>query len=125
MDNPATAADVVKRWRPLDDNETTVAETYLADAWRDVRRAIPDLVTRLDAATDTDLRDETVKVLVTAVLRVLKNLDGMRSESIDDYSYTRAAEAASGLLEVTEAELNKLRIPEGYLGQAHVVSLWG
>lgn len=111
MQNPATPADVTKRWRSLNPQETVNAETFLADAWRMVRRNVPDIATRLDAGTPAadDLRADVVQVLAQAALRVLKNLDGSKRESADDVSWEPDQAAASGLLEITPAEYVLLR----------------
>lgn len=126
MANPATPADVVKRWRSLSDQETINAQTFLDDAWRAVRRAVPDIETRLAAAGSEDLTADTVKVLADAALRVLKNPDGNRRESVDDFTWERDAAVAAGLLYVTTDELDLLRpAPVGYIGPAYVISLGG
>lgn len=106
MPNPATTADVEARWRPLSTQETTNAETFLEDAWRMLRRRHATLED--DVLTDDDLSAETVRVMVTAVLRVMKNPDGKRQESIDDYSWTRDQALSAGLLYFTDDELDDL-----------------
>lgn len=126
MANPATPDDVVKRWRSLTDQETINAQTFLDDAWRAVRRSVPDIETRLAAAGSEDLMADTVKVLADAALRVLKNPDGNRRESVDDFTWERDAAVAAGLLYVTPDELDLLRpTPVGYIGPAYVISLGG
>jgi len=126
MANPATPADVVKRWRSLSDQETTNAQTFLDDAWRAVRRNVPDIEERLAAAGSEDLTADVVKILCDAALRVLKNPDGNRRESVDDFTWERDAAVAAGLLYVTADELDLLRPePLGYIGPAYVISLGG
>lgn len=70
MPNPATTADIVSRWRPLTAAETAVAETRLEDAWRKLKRDIPDLEARM--VGDDDLTAEVIRVLADAVIRVLQ-----------------------------------------------------
>src|SRR5690349_6766036 len=110
MTNPATTDDLVARWRPLSDQETTNGETFLADAWRmlkaDVRRAGSDLEALIADDETGDLEPEVVRVLATAVLRVMKNPDGKRQESIDDYSWTRDQAVSAGLLYFADDEVN-------------------
>ncbi|HEY9411701.1 MAG TPA: Gp19/Gp15/Gp42 family protein [Jiangellaceae bacterium] len=110
MPNPATSADVAARWRPLSTEETAVSDTLLEDAWvmlkRHATRREVDLEDQI--LTDDDLFAEVVRVMATAVLRVLKNPEGKSQESIDDYSYTRNSGVAGGSLEFTDAELDDL-----------------
>ncbi len=49
-----------------------------------------------------------MRVLASAVLRVLKNPEGKRQESVDDYSYTRDNSQATGTLYFTADELDAL-----------------
>lgn len=126
MANPATPADVVNRWRSLTDQQTINAQTFLDDAWRDMRRKVPDVEARIVADATGDLAADVVEVLANAVLRVLKNPDGSKRESIDDGSWEPNQAAASGLLYLEDVELDKVRVaPEGYVGPAYVISLGG
>lgn len=106
MTNPATVADLAARWRPLSAQETTNGNTFLEDAWRMLRRRFATI--EADVATDPDLSAEVVRVMATAVLRVMKNPDGKRQESIDDYSWTKDQSVSAGLLYFTDAELDAL-----------------
>ena len=101
--NPAATTDIEARWRPLTPAETTVATALLADAWVILQTQVPTLVARLDDAT----LDPAVVVAVESamVLRVLKNPDGKRQESIDDYSWTIDSARSSGALYVSDDEL--------------------
>lgn len=126
MANPATTADVANRWRSLSVQQTVNAQTFLDDAWRDVRRGVPDIETRLAAPDSADLSADAVKIMADAVLRVLKNPDGSKREAIDDGSWEPNQAAASGLLYLTADELDMVRAaPEGYVGPAYVISLGG
>ena len=106
MSSPATTADLAARWRPLEADEGTVGATLLADAWRMLKRAVVNV--EADVADDTDYSDEVVRVLASAVLRVLKNPEGKRQESVDDYSYTRDSTQSTGTLYFTGEELGAL-----------------
>lgn len=106
MPNPATTADLAARWRPLGADEDAVGATLLDDAWRMLKRAVVNVEAGIDA--DADYSDEAVRVLASAVLRVLKNPEGKRQESVDDYSYTRDSTQATGTLYFTSEELGAL-----------------
>ncbi|MFT3871549.1 MAG: Gp19/Gp15/Gp42 family protein [Nocardioides sp.] len=106
MPNPASPVDIEVRWRSLSTQETTNAVTFLDDAWRMLRRRIDNLEAKVLA--DSDLAGEVIRVMATAVLRVMKNPDGNRQESIDDYSWTRDQAVSAGLLYFTDDELNDL-----------------
>jgi hypothetical protein len=110
MPNPAHPTDVAARWRPLSTEETTVAQTLLFDAWIKLKRHATRRDVDVEEAilTDVDLSNEVIRVLATAVLRVLKNPEGKDQESIDDYSYTRNGNVASGELGFTDDELDDL-----------------
>lgn len=110
MPNPATTADLEDRWRPLSALELTNGGTFLDDAWRMLSRRLPTL--EAEIATDDDLSGEVVRILATAVLRLMKNPDGKRQESIDDYSWQRDRAVSAGLLYFTEDEISDL-IPGG------------
>lgn len=107
MANPASTADLELRWRPLSSQEVVNGQTFLADAWGMLKRRVTDLEARVTANED-DFADEVVRVLATAVLRVMKNPDGKRQESIDDYSWQRDESVASGVLFFTDDELADL-----------------
>lgn len=82
MANPATTGDIESRWRPLTSAEETVAGTRLDDAWRKLKKDIPDLEARMDA--DADLTADAIRVLADSVIRVLQSLErnGLRKGSV-------------------------------------------
>ena len=123
MANPATTADVVSRWRTLSAQETTNAQTFLDDAWVMLRRHFTALGVDIEAliTADADLEEDVVRVIVTAVLRVMKNPDGLAQESIDDYTYRRDEASAAGLLYFTDPELDGLVPGSGVTGRAFMV----
>lgn len=125
MANPATVADIVNRWRPLSTQETTTATTLLEDAWVMLRRQLTQHGVDIDAeiASDPDLSRDTVRVLSSAVIRVLKNPDGKRQESIDDYSWTRDNAVSAGMLYFTDDELDDLAPGAGGSNGAFSVNL--
>lgn len=125
MTNPATPADVAARWRPLTDAESTVAATLLEDAWRMLGRDYKAAAgsTLDDAMTaDPNLTPEVVRILANAVMRVLKNPDGLSNEQIDDYSYQRNG-ASSGELLIDADDLAALLGQPDTAGRAFSVNL--
>jgi hypothetical protein len=122
--NPATTADLVSRWRPLSAQEETNGATFLADAWGMLRRHFTLQGVDLDAsiASDADLNADVVRVLATAVLRVMKNPDGKVREAIDDYSWARDEATASGALYFSDDELDSLVPGSGSTGRAFSVN---
>ena len=111
MPNPATNLDVANRWRSLTAAEETVADTLLGDAWSILTARRPTLEADITAGTVTEAN--VVRILSQMVLRVMKNPEGYRSQSIDDYSYTRDPAASAGWLYVTDEELADIT-PDGY-----------
>lgn len=110
MPNPATTDDVETRWRSLTDAEFPIVETRLGDAWRKLKRLVPDLETRM--ATDADLEDEAAQVLADAVIRLLENPRGHVKGSVTLDDRTRSWEVdpdwARGEIYFTQSELDGL-----------------
>jgi hypothetical protein len=107
--NPASTADLSDR-RPLTDTEQLSAYSLLEQAWAILQARSPGLDARMLAG----LVDPVVvrSVLVSMVLRVLDNPQGLRqgSRTIDDFteSWTRDTTTSSGALYVTGEELDLL-----------------
>lgn len=106
MDSPATPQDVEQRWRPLSPAEQLVATALLADAWADVTTQVPSVPARVEASAT--FRRVVVSILVAMVLRVLKNPDGIRQMSIDDYQVTIDSTRSTGALYLADDERNRL-----------------
>lgn len=106
MDSPATTQDVEQRWRPLSPAEALVADALLADAWADVTTQVPSVPDRVEA--NPNFRRVVVSILVAMVLRVLKNPDGIRQMSIDDYQVTIDSTRSSGSLYLADDERRRL-----------------
>lgn len=106
MSNPVTIADLEGRFRPLSDDEQVIAESLLADAWALATLQVPSL----DRAVSNDTANvgAVVAVVVAMVVRVLRNPDGVRQWSVDDYSETRDNAISSGGLYLSEDELSLL-----------------
>lgn len=108
MDNPIVIPDDIEsRWRPLINNEEQVATSLAGDAWRLIKRTLGDALLD-EKSTDPDTGADYVldvrMVIANAVIRVLKNPDGKRQESIDDYSWTRDRVLSAGILYLTDDE---------------------
>jgi hypothetical protein len=116
---PAAAQDVADRWRPLTDIEFNAADWLIGDAWVLLKHLVSTLEARMDAEP-AELDPALVRiVLVDMVKRVLANPDLLRQETLQDYSATHSA--LSGLLTVTEAELNLLAPADVGAGNAFTI----
>lgn len=102
----ATVADVEAVWRPLSSAEQGVAQAWLDRASALVRASVQNVDTRV--AMDDNYRQLAAGVVVDMALRVLKNPEGKRQESIDDYSWTRDNSVAAGNLYLADDELSLL-----------------
>jgi Phage protein Gp19/Gp15/Gp42 len=112
----ATASDVSTRLgKELTTEEVTLVETRLADVERMILRKVPDLAAKVTAG-DIDAAD-VVQVEADAVLRLVRNPDGLYSESDGNYTYVRSRELASGRLEITREEWEVLRVRTGRVFQ--------
>lgn len=101
----ATLDDVEELWRPLSDEEAVRAARLLVVVSAQVRARVGDLDVRIaDGTLDPELAAATV---VAVVARALQNPDGIRQESIGDYSVTYA----SGGLLLSDADLADLLSP--------------
>ena len=121
MANPVTVADLEARWRPLTPVEASVAASLLADAWAIMLARVPDVEARLSSTLSGDL---VVAVESAMVLRVLRNPDGKRQETIDDYSWTRDNAVSAGLLYLSDEELALLG-PSGAASNAFSIRPYG
>ncbi|WP_328589419.1 Gp19/Gp15/Gp42 family protein [Mycolicibacter terrae] len=102
-DTYATADDVrVRLGKSLDPEEVTLVEIRLADVERMIRRRIPDLDDKVQEE-DIDLAD-VVQVEADAVLRLVRNPDGLVSETDGNYSYMLRQDLVSGRLEILPEE---------------------
>lgn len=108
----ATVDDVAARLgRPLSDAERPQVQALLDDAETIIRTRIPDLDDRVASGR---LSAAVVRlVLVSMVLRVVRNPGGYRSETAGDYSYTMDSRAASGALIVLPDEWRLLGVGDG------------
>lgn len=127
MANPAAPSDIEARWRPLSSAETTVATTRLDDAWRMLKRLVPDVEPRM--VGNEDLAADVVQILADAVIRILQfnaaSTTGQRkgAVSVDDGSRSWELDAAiQGGLYFTDAELESVASAgESFRGRAYSV----
>lgn len=97
----ATISNLADRLgRDLTDTETRQATALLDDATAIILDRFPQYATTPTAASTA--------VCSAMVLRVLRNPEGKRSESIDDYSYTIDSARSAGELYMTENEVDTL-----------------
>ncbi len=121
MENPATPDALTARGY-TGPASTTVQQTRLDEAWRALQRepGLPGLVARIDAE-ELDV-PSVVDVIAAAALRVLRNPEGLESESggIDDYTESRRHADPTQDLYFTAAELRRLQpayvLPAGFSG---------
>ena len=108
MLNPATSFDLANRGYDGSAAEV-VQQTRLDEAWRALQREIPTLVTQIQSGDLDEL--DVVDVLCAAVMRILRNPDGIESESgaIDDYQESFRRADASADLYFTASELRRLQ----------------
>lgn len=103
----ATTDDVTARsLRALTDVELMWATTALEDVEAMLETRIPDLLTR--AEIGTPFHRLVIQVEAAAVLRVLRNPDGVLEESGDDYRRRLDAAVSTGQLYISEAEFARL-----------------
>ena len=108
----ATVDDVAARLgRDMDEAERRLAAVLLDDVEERLRARIPDLDDRV--AADEHYRALVVSVEATAVVRVLRNPGGYRSETDGNYSYSLDTRAAAGFLTILDEELALLGAARG------------
>lgn len=108
----ASSSDVQTRLgKELTPEEVTLVSTRLADVERMILRRIPDLDTRVTVGS-IDAAD-VVQVEAEAVLRLVRNPEGLFSETDGTYAYQFSREAASGRLEITPEEWAILGVRPG------------
>ncbi|MBO0884645.1 MAG: hypothetical protein J2P17_30795 [Mycobacterium sp.] len=112
----ATLTDAQTRLgRSLSAEENALVTARLEDIERIITARIPDLAQKI---TTGALDVELVKyVEVEAVLRVLRNPDGLLQETDGNYSYQVSQDAASGRLEILASEWELLGYQRGGMFQ--------
>lgn len=107
------ASDVVDAWIGDDVPENTaLISTWLEKAEREVRFRVPDLQDRITAASDLDLLGAAKDVVVSMVMRVFRNPEGIRQVNTTTGPFTESATYGGdvpGGLGITDDEIEKLR----------------
>ncbi|MCV7224454.1 phage Gp19/Gp15/Gp42 family protein [Mycolicibacterium komossense] len=99
----ATAADVQAiAGRELSTEEIALATRRLAQVERMIVRRVPDLAGQTEAG-EID-RQDVIDIEAEAVLRVLRNPEGIRSETDGTYGYQLSSEAADNRLRILPEE---------------------
>lgn len=105
----AKAADVQAIYgKALTTEETALVERRLAQVERMILRRIPDLADQIEAE-EIDQPD-VVDIEAEAVLRVIRNPEGLYSEQDGSYGYQLSREAADNSLRITAEEWERLGI---------------
>lgn len=111
MYNPVMLSDLEARWRPLTADEKIVAQALLDDAWSIASAQVPGLPLAVDS---NRVPLGVVRATIASmVVRVLRNPEGVRQWSVDDYSETRDASVAGGALYMSPEERNLLALSIG------------
>lgn len=88
--------------RELTTEETALVERRLEDVERMIIRKIPDL---LEQIADEQIAEADVRQIeAEAVYRVVRNPEGLRSETDGHYGYERSPEAADNSLRILPEE---------------------
>lgn len=108
-DNPVIVDDLVKRWRPVSEDEVGTAQAFLDDAWEELIARVPGIEARLDSGS---LRPGLVIARVIPVIRGLmqQDVDGYIDESLDDWR-GRKAEAGAGRQMFSDDDIDALLSP--------------
>lgn len=108
----ATVEDVEARLgRDLDESESQIVTVRLNDVELLIRSRLPDLDAKIaDGALDEDV---VKMVQADAILRLIKNPDGFRSETDGNYSYQIDERVASGRLDIMAREWTLLGVTSG------------
>jgi hypothetical protein len=104
--------DIESRWRPLTPDEQSVVEQIIADAQDILETEAEDAgFAPVNIEDPADLRRARAytRAVANMVIRVLKNPDGLLTETIDNYTYRRDSAVSAGILYVADDELARLR----------------
>lgn len=109
----ATLHDVETRLgRTLTDQEPVLVATLLGDAEVLLASRNPSLLTQ--ASSDPTFRARAVAVEAAAVVRVLRNPEGYRSEQSGPFSYSIDTRAAAGFLTILADEWRQLGVSDTF-----------
>lgn len=109
----ATLHDVETRLgRTLTDQEPVLVATLLGDAEVLLASRNPSLLSQ--ASSDPTFRARAVAVEAAAVVRVLRNPEGYRSEQSGPFSYSIDTRAAAGFLTILADEWRQLGVSDTF-----------
>ncbi len=111
MPNPTRLADIEARWRRLTQAEEITAAARVDDVWSELTARLPTLESRLAAGLVP--AGLVVRVVSDAVLRVLKNPDGFRTETVGGWSGTRDGVVAGIYIDPADLALLAASRPRG------------
>lgn len=100
--------DVQNRWRVLDADELRIAQTLITDAQDMVETAAEGFGVTAEVAASKRLKRAYVRVVASMVGRVLKNPEGLLTETEDTYTYRRDSAISAGILYVSAEEIASL-----------------
>lgn len=114
----AKVEDVIARWDgPVPLEQLDYIDTKLSDAEVEVTALVGDIMSRIVAGKTTAAAVRIV--LCRMVIRVLRNADGVKTQTVGPFSYTLDQQVASGRLFVSREDRRLL----GFRGSASTVSL--
>lgn len=104
---PVAPDEIVDRWRPLESDEAGIIDKVIGDA-QDI---LEDDAEAEGISMPTTERGQRayVRAVANMVIRVLKNPDGILTETVDGYMYRRDSAVSSGALVPTDDEIGRLR----------------
>lgn len=104
--------DLEAVWRPLATEEAALVPGLSNKAWRRVLAHFPSMdasITFVAPATAPLVSPDLVKdVMASMIVRVLKNPDSVRSDSIDDHTTTLDTSISSGEMYLSAEEITLL-----------------
>ncbi|MBB2992141.1 hypothetical protein FHR72_003637 [Mycolicibacterium iranicum] len=105
----ATAEDVVELWaREPEPEVKALIERRLAQVERMIIRRIPDLAARIEDS-HLDVAD-VIDIEAEAVLRVIRNPEGLQAENDGNYGYQLSRAAADNRLRLLADEWERLGV---------------
>lgn len=102
----------------IPDHARADVEALAARAERRLHQRVPSLTRRLHEGTTDE--DTVADVVTDMVLRVIRNPEGLTTETAEGFSYRTDWAAASGRLHVTREDITHLGIrPHPHIGTIH------
>ena len=108
----ACSSDVAALWaKDLSVEETAMVDRRLQQVERMIKRRIPDLDAQVDSGAIAE--EDLVDVEAEAVLRHVRNPEGLTMEMDGAYQYQRSKDAANSSLRLTAVEWQVLGLSVG------------